>query len=362
MKPALVSFLRKLSYPVGWLYGLCVCIRNYLFNSEILKSRTFKTAVISVGNITVGGTGKTPFVEFLIRILKDNYKVIELSRGYKRKTKGLQEAVVGCTATTIGDEPYQIFRKFPDVRVVACANRCQAIGELETRYSDTDVFILDDAFQHRYVNPGVSILLIDYNRPITSDSILPYGDLRESAASRYRADIVVVTKCPASMNAFDAREIKNILDLHAYQNLYFSTLKYSTPRRMVDGAPLESLAGMEVLLITSIANPSPLKEFLGKNAGSLDQIIYEDHHNYTKKDIAYIQGRFDSIPNENKVIIITAKDEAKIVDMNISDALSQSIYVIDVEIDLLFGGSAEFSKKIVDYVEKNKRNSVLFAK
>ncbi|MCQ2361077.1 MAG: tetraacyldisaccharide 4'-kinase [Paludibacteraceae bacterium] len=362
MKPALVSFFRKLSYPVGWLYGLCVCIRNYLFNSEILKSRTFKTAVISVGNITVGGTGKTPFVEFLIRILKDNYKVIELSRGYKRKTKGLQEAVIGCTAATIGDEPYQIFRKFPDVRVVACANRCQAIGELETRYSDTDVFILDDAFQHRYVNPGISILLIDYNRPIISDSILPYGDLRESAASRYRADIVVVTKCPASMNAFDAREIKNILDLHAYQNLYFSTLKYSTPRRMVDGAPLESLAGMEVLLITSIANPSPLKEFIGKNAGSLDQIIYEDHHNYTKKDIAYIQGRFDSIPNENKVIIITAKDEAKIVDMNISDALSQSIYVIDVEIDFLFGDGAEFSKKIIDYVEKNKRNSILFAK
>lgn len=362
MKPALVSFFRKLSYPVGWLYGLCVCIRNYLFNSEILKSRTFKTAVISVGNITVGGTGKTPFVEFLIRILKDNYKVIELSRGYKRKTKGLQEAVIGCTAATIGDEPYQIFRKFPDVRVVACANRCQAIGELETRYSDTDVFILDDAFQHRYVNPGVSILLIDYNRPITSDSILPYGDLRESAASRYRADIVVVTKCPASMNAFDAREIKNILDLHAYQNLYFSTLKYSTPRRMADGAPLESLAGMEVLLITSIANPSPLKEFLGKNAGSLDQIIYEDHHNYTKKDIAYIQGRFDSIPNENKIIVITTKDEAKLVDMDISDALAQSIYVLEVGVDFLFGGSAEFSKKIVDYVENNKRNSVLFAK
>jgi len=362
MKNSFLNFLRKLSYPLGWLYGLGVAIRNALFSGGILKSRTFKTAVISVGNITVGGTGKTPFVEYLIRILKDNYKIIELSRGYKRKTKGLQEAVAGCTAATIGDEPYQIYRKYPDVRVVACADRCHAIGELEKRYSETDVFILDDAFQHRYVNPGISILLIDYNRPITEDSILPYGNLRESASSRYRADIVVVTKCPQSMNAFDAREVKNTLDLHAYQDLFFSTLKYSTPRRMADGAPLDTLSGKEVLLVTSIANPDPLKEYLGKNAHSLDQLVFEDHHYYTLKDIATIQSVFDKIPNDKKVIVVTAKDEAKLVDMDISDALAQAIYVIDVEVEFLFNSGVEFSKKITGYVEKNKRNSVLFTK
>lgn len=361
MKKSHIDFFRKLSYPFGWVYAMGVGIRNALFNGELIKSHTFKTAVISVGNITVGGTGKTPFVEYLIRLLKDAYKVSEVSRGYKRKTNGYQEASIDSSAATIGDEPYQIYRKFPDIKVIACADRCQAIRTIEKKYPETDVVILDDAYQHRYVNPGISILLIDYNRPVTEDKILPYGNLRESASGRYRADIVVVTKCPPSMNAFDAREVKNSLDLHAYQDLYFSTIKYAVPRRMVDGAALDKLAGKDVLLVTSVANPAPLVEYLERQECKVTHMGYDDHYKYTQKDIVSIERKFDAIESENKVVLVTAKDESKLVSLDTPDVFAQYLYVIDIEVGFLFDGEKEFSKKIVDYVEKNKRNSVLFA-
>ncbi len=362
MNTSKINICRKILYPVGWLYGIGTEIRNSLYEAEVLKSHSYKTAIITVGNITVGGTGKTPFVEYLIRILKGNYKIVELSRGYKRKTKGYLEAGADANAMLIGDESYQIFRKFSDIKVVVDADRCNAIETIEDKYPDTDVFILDDAFQYRRVNSGRSILLIDYNKPITEDSILPYGDLRESAKGRYRADIVVMTKCPANMNAFATREVKKSLNLQAHQNLYFTTFKYAAPRRMSDGKLIELDKVQDVLMVTAIANQVSLEEYVKSKVSNLHQIIYEDHHNYTNGDAQNILSRLNAVSGENKIILTTAKDESKLIGLDLPEELLEKLYVIDVEIEFLFSSKDDFDKKIIGYVEKNKRNSILFTK
>lgn len=356
------NILRKILYPVGWLYSLAIAIRNHLFDRQILKSQSFKTATIVVGNITVGGTGKTPMIEYLIDILHKDYKLAALSRGYGRRTKGYREADKTSNATLIGDEPYQIYRKYPDVKVVVCANRCHAIKVIEGKYPETDAVLLDDAYQHRYVNAGRTILLIDYNRSIMEDKLMPYGNLREPASERFRADIVVVTKCPKDMTAFNAREVKNSLNLHAYQDLFFATLRYSSPRRITNRVRLGSLDGWSVLLVTAIANPAPLTEYLETNCASVKSILFEDHHDFNIEDVALISKEFESMASGKKCIVITSKDESKLVNLDISDAISNSMYVIDVGIDFLFDTKCDFDKKIIGYVEKNKRNSVLFTK
>ena len=227
--------INKWLRPLSFLYGIGVGIRNQLFELNILKSRSFTTPVISVGNITVGGTGKTPHVEYLIRLLSKEVKVAVLSRGYKRKTHGYILADESTTMRDIGDEPYQMKRKFPDIEVAVDAKRCRGIDHIihDEKTKDTDVILLDDAYQHRYVKPGINILLVDYHRLIMYDELLPSGRLREPVESKNRADIVIVTKCPASLNPIDYRVLTKAMNLFAYQSLYFTSLRY--------GAPLPSL-------------------------------------------------------------------------------------------------------------------------
>lgn len=358
-----LEILRKILYPVGWLYAVVMAVRNHLFDSGVIKSRTFRTAVIAVGNITIGGTGKTPFVEYVIGILKDSYNIVELSRGYKRQSKGLQIADSNASAAVIGDESFQIHRKFPDIKVVVDADRCHAIDYIEKNYPESDVIILDDAYQHRYVSPGRSILLVDYTRPLSGDAVIPYGNLRESAKERYRADIVVMTKCPANMHAMAARECKNDLNLHAYQTLYFTYLKYSEPRNILDSSKRRPIEGMDVVLMTAIANPVLLIEHVEESkCNSVKKMIFEDHHSYSGLDINNLTAAFDSIEGDNKMILVTAKDEAKLLGMNLPETIQDYIYVIDINIEFLFNGKSDFDSKILSYVEKNKRNSVLFTK
>ena len=188
MKSQSFKYLRILCYPVGWIYGLVVMIRNYLFDAKIIKSTKYKIAIISVGNLTVGGTGKTPHVEYLLHILSDKFNTAMLSRGYKRKSKGLVFAnTINANASILGDEAYQVYSKFPQVKVVVDKDRREALREIESIYSNIDVVVMDDAFQHRYVKAGLSVLLVDYNRIITEDKLLPYGDLREPASGKNRA-------------------------------------------------------------------------------------------------------------------------------------------------------------------------------
>lgn len=353
--------LRKAAYPVGWIYAIVTRIRNKMFDSGVLKSKSYKKAVISVGNITVGGTGKTPFVEYIVGLLKQTYKVAVLSRGYGRRTNGYMEGRSYSNASTIGDEPCQIIRKYPDIVLAVDANRCHALDIMEAKYPDIDAFVLDDAFQHRYVTAGKSILLIDYNRPIMTDRLIPYGNLREHQDGRYRADIVVVNKCPATMTPLEAKSIKKTLNLKAYQKLYYSVIKYDSLRRLSDGAPLELTTDYDVLLVTAIANANPLIEHLSNACHQLSDIRYEDHHKYTSSDINRINKEFNAIPTDKKIVVVTSKDESKLFHLNMPNELADSLYVMDITVDFLFGKKNDFDKEIIDYVRKNKGDSTVSA-
>ena len=248
-------YINKKLRPLSWLYGLGVGFRNMLFEAGILKSQTYATPVISVGNITVGGTGKTPHVEYLIRLLKDKTNLAVLSRGYKRKSRGFLLADNDSTMYDIGDEPFQIKQKFPDITVAVDKKRTRGISRLINGEAgkDIDVILLDDAFQHRYVRAGISILLVDYHRLIIYDELLPSGRLREPVGSKDRADIVIVTKCPPDIKPMDYRVITKAMALYPYQQLYFSTHEYGNLER------LEDLADKHVLLLTGIASPEQMR-------------------------------------------------------------------------------------------------------
>ena len=308
--------------PFSWLYGLAVIIRNELFELNSLKTRRFDIPVISVGNITVGGSGKTPHVEYLIRLLKDKMKVAVLSRGYKRKSRGYVLAGNNTPMREIGDEPYQMKIKFPNIRVAVDKKRCEGIDRLTTdeETKDTDVILLDDAFQHRYVQPGINILLVDYHRLIIYDKLLPAGRLREPLSGKHRADIVIITKCPDALNPIDYRVLSKAMELYPFQQLYFTKLEYCPLEPIFHkglSIPLTEIRGKNVLLLTGIASPRQLET---------------DINAYT----ARLMG------------IETLSDDVK-----------DNIYALPIKVRFMLDKEETFNKKIISYVRKNSRNSIL---
>ena len=356
--------IREWLMPLSWLYGFGVGIRNQMFEMGILKSRSFKVPVISVGNITVGGSGKTPHVEYLVKLLKDKVKVAVLSRGYKRRSRGYVLSDKDTPMAMIGDEPYQMKRKFPDVYVAVDKDRCEGIdrltGDEETK--DTEVVLLDDAYQHRYVKPGVNILLVDYHRLIIYDKLLPAGRLREPKQEKNRANIVIVTKCPRDLKPMEYRVLTRSLNLYPYQKLFFTTLKYSNLMPMYQGESrkLESLKPEEnVLLLTGIASPRQMMLDLQPYTKNITPISFPDHHQFRKKDIRRINETFEQMP-EPKLIITTEKDNARLFGMEgLSDEVRKSIYILPVEIEFMLDQQEVFNEKIIGYVRKNSKNSIL---
>lgn len=350
--------------PLSWIYGLGVGIRNRLFDMGILKSRDFKVPVISVGNITVGGSGKTPHVEYLVRLLRDKTKVAVLSRGYKRKSRGYVLADKDATARMIGDEPYQMKKKFPDVYVAVDKNRCHGIERLteDENTKDTDVILLDDAYQHRYVKPGVNILLVDYHRLIIYDKLLPAGRLREPKQGKNRADIVIVTKCPRNLKPMEFRVLTRAMDLYPYQKLFFTTLKYNKLKPLYFGEdrPVSDIQPEEnILLLTGIASPKQIIIDLEPYTKNITPLTYPDHHQFKRKDIERINELFAAMP-EPKMVITTEKDNARLFGVEgLSDEVRQHIYMLPVEIEFMLEQQEEFNEKIIGYVRKNSRNSVL---
>lgn len=350
--------------PLSWLYGLGVRLRNQLFELGILKSRSFDIPIISVGNITVGGSGKTPHVEYLIRLLKDHAKVAVLSRGYKRKSKGYVLAGDETPMKDIGDEPFQMKTKFPDTHVAVDKNRCHGIdmltGNKET--SDTDVILLDDAFQHRYVKPGVNILLVDYHRLIIYDKLLPAGRLREPQSGKARADIVIITKCPKDMKPMEYRVIIKAMNLYPYQQLFFTMLEYDNLRPMFCGEerPLKSIGKNEnILLLTGIASPKQMIYDLKEYSGNITPLTFPDHHQFTSNDIERINEAFKAMPSP-KTIITTEKDNARLFGMDgLSDEVRHNMYMLPVRIKFMLEQEEEFNNKIIGYVQKNPKNSIL---
>ena len=350
--------------PLSWLYGIGVAFRNLLFEAGILKSQTYATPVISVGNITVGGTGKTPHVEYLIRLLKDKTNLAVLSRGYKRKSHGFVLGDAHATIYDLGDEPFLMMQKFPGITVAVDKKRTRGISNLihGAAGKEIDVILLDDAFQHRYVKPGINILLVDYHRLIIYDELLPSGRLREPASSKNRADIVIVTKCPTDMKPMEFRVLTKAMALYPYQQLYFSTHTYEQLEPLFGEGELEKLedlADQHVLLLTGIGLPEQMRLDLEPYAKEIKPLAFADHHQFKEKDIQLINETFSSLPSP-RCIITTEKDAVRLKTIEgLSDEMKQHLYVLPIRIKILLDQELSFNKYIIDYVRKNSRNSIL---
>lgn len=320
-------------------------MRNKFYEWGILRSVSFDIPVVSVGNLTVGGTGKTPHVEYIVEYLSSTYNIAVLSRGYKRRTRGFVLASPQSTPETIGDEPYQIYKKYGyRVKVAVCESRAKGIMELRAIDPSINLIILDDAFQHRSVHPKVNVLLVDYNRPLHEDRLLPLGQLRESSMSASRADIIVVTKAPAEIQPITMRLIKKNFDLWAYQKLFFSKFQYGELTPVFEKENHYSLKLNQlnrndaVLLLTGIANPRPFIRYFKKFPCRAKVAHFPDHHNFTRADLNSIQERYDSLKGARKVIITTEKDAVRLAfNPYFPESLKPYIFYLPVSVDIIDG-------------------------
>ncbi len=347
--------------PLSILYGLITCVRNWMFDVRLLKSEKMPIPVISVGNLAVGGTGKTPHVEFILRILNAK-KVAMLSRGYKRKTKGFVLANSNSDSYSIGDEPFQIFRKFKDVKVAVDEKRVRGIKQLLHIQPKLDAIVLDDAYQHRYINPGLKILLTDYNHLYVDDKMLPAGRLREYPSGANRADIIIVTKCSPTLSTNEMHIITKKINPLSHQKIFFSTIKYGEIQSVFPSIESQDkhleLNNLHILLITGIVSPAPIiKELENKNA-TVESILFPDHHNFTLNNYAEIEQKFIHLQSENKIVLVTEKDAARIVSStHYPESLKSYTFYLPIEIDFLQNKHQTFTQTIQNYVETDTRNS-----
>ena len=349
-------------YPISAIYGLIISIRNFLYDYKIFKSTEFEIPVISIGNITVGGTGKTPHTEYLVDLLRKQFTVTTISRGYKRKTKGYHEVQVSSLATAIGDEPLQIKTKFSDIQVIVDEKRVHAIKKIQVQEAGQlpDVILLDDAFQHRSVSAGINILLIDYNRPIDKDQLMPVGRLREAKWQMRRATVIIYTKCPQEITPITRRIIMKDVYLRPYQNLFFTTMVYQPlcPVFPGEAIPTPKLATdkVGVLLVTGIANPEHLRKYLNNFTEDITDLKSPDHHNFNASNIQQIEQKYNGINAPEKIIITTEKDSMRLKDMDLSSSLKAHLFYIPLKIKFLDSEGKNFDEKIVTYVRENKSN------
>ena len=349
--------------PFSWIYGSIVRFRNWLFDMGLKKSKSFSIPIISVGNITVGGSGKTPHVEYLIRLLHDKAKIAVLSRGYKRKSHGYVLAEESTTMPEIGDEPFQMHQKFSDIYVAVDAKRARGIENLQNDEAtkDVDVVLLDDAFQHRYVKPGINILLVDYHRLIIYDKMLPAGRLREPLSGKNRADIVIITKCPKDLKPMEFRVLTKAMDLYPFQKLYFTSIDYDTPKGVFEEKQIEldKLQDYHVLLLTGIASPKQMEHDLMPMTKDITNLSFGDHHSFKGKDIDRINDAFESMP-EPRIIITTEKDAVRLRETEgLYEKVKSNMYELPIKVSFMLDQQDNFNEKIISYVRKNSRNSIL---
>lgn len=337
-----MNLLRKILFPFAILYGFITSFRNFLYDKGILKSYSFDLPIIAVGNLSVGGTGKTPQIEYLIRLLSDNYKVATLSRGYKRQSEGFVLADANANATILGDEPFQFYQKFPNVQVAVDANRRNGIEQLLSQNIKPEIILLDDAFQHRKVKAGFYVLLTAYNDLYADDYILPTGNLRESRSGAKRADIVIVTKCPVHLSLDEQNSIKEKLKLAENQELYFTYIDY-------DGSVFSAEKQLQVseiknankLLLAGIAKPEPFFKHLRKDNDEV--LIFPDHHHFSEKDISDIKDKA-----QNNIIITTEKDYVRLK----GQLPKEQLFYLPIKSSFI-SNNENFDKIITNYVEKN---------
>ncbi|PKB17542.1 tetraacyldisaccharide 4'-kinase [Flavobacterium sp. 5] len=341
-----MNLLRKILFPFAVLYGFITGIRNFLFDKGFLKSYSFDLPVIAVGNLSVGGTGKTPQIEYLIRLLSGQYKVATLSRGYKRQSEGFVLANENSDAVQLGDEPFQFYQKFKNIQVAVDANRKNGIEQLLSGSIKPEIILLDDAFQHRKVKAGFYIMLTSYDDLYCNDFILPTGNLRESRSGVQRADIVIVTKCPPSLSLDAQNAIKKELNLSPNQSLFFTFIEYDevvySNKKTIQANDIKS---MDKLLLAGIAKPESFFAYLKHDNDEC--LTFPDHHHFNESELQEIKKKANG-----GIIVTTEKDYVRLK----GSILSEQLYYLPIKSSFL-SGSDDFNKKILNYVGHSTRNS-----
>ena len=345
---------RILLLPFALVYGIIILLRNWLYDKQIKSSVSFGLPVICIGNLSVGGTGKSPMVEYMVLHLKNIYKIATLSRGYKRKTRGYVLATDQTTAIDVGDEPMQFHRKFPDIPVAVGEQRVLAIPQLLHDRPEIEAIILDDAFQHREIKAGLNILLTEYDNLFTRDFYLPTGDLRDSRSSYKRADIIVVTKCRPDISVEERDEIVEEIEPLAHQMVFFSAIAYGTIYHITRNTFGHIDAETEILLITGIANPRPLKKYLEEQVQTYQMLHFNDHHIFSIDDWREIKKRFKSIEEGKKMILTTEKDAMRLQKFA-HEIDGMPFYVVPIEHKILFHESDKFTNRIIDFIDNFKQ-------
>jgi tetraacyldisaccharide 4'-kinase len=350
----LLKSFRILLFPFAVLYGIGVKLRNWCYDRGFFSSTSFNLPIVCVGNLSVGGTGKSPMTEYLIRLLKDRYEIAVISRGYKRQSQGYILAHPATTALEIGDEPMQFHKKFPNVSIAVGEERIVAVPQLLQDRPKTQCIILDDAFQHRSIIAGLNIVLTEYNNLYTRDFYLPTGDLRDSSSSIKRANIIVVTKCPNDLSQDDREAILYELDVAKHQQVFFTGIDYGIPYHISDpGSEYIITHDTEVLLVCGIANPKPLKQYLTQHAKSFTLQAFNDHHVFDNDDIRQIQTHFANIKTPYKIILTTEKDAVRLHKFY-EQLANQPIFAIPMKHVFLFDEAAKFDNAVIGYINEAK--------
>ena len=344
-----MSFIRKILYPFSLLYGMVTTARNWLYDAGIKKSTKFKIPTIVVGNLSVGGTGKTPQIEYLVRLLAHAFKVAVLSRGYKRKSNGFLLANENVSVDELGDEPYQFYTKFPSIYVAVDANRVAGIRHLLALETPPELVLLDDAFQHRKVEGGFNILLTPYYDLYIDDQVLPTGNLRETVAGAKRAQIIVVTKCPSDLSVERQNTLVARLKPALYQTVFFSTIVYDDQLHGREQLSIAELGNYKIILVTGIADPAPLLTYFSGNNLNFKHLKFPDHHHFTVGDISAIDKAMSEEKEEKKILITTEKDYVRL-----KDKIAKLSY-ISIKIKML-SRQSDFNQIISNYVEQSRRD------
>lgn len=357
--------MRFLLFPFSLIYGFIVWVRNLFYDIGLLKSVNFQLPVISVGNLTVGGTGKTPHIEYLIRLLSKENRIATLSRGYKRKTKGFLLATANTKCEDIGDEPMQFHQKFSEIQVAVGEDRVAAIETLLHESKRPDVILLDDAFQHRAVKPGHSILLIEYDKLLKEDYLLPMGSLREGKSGIKRADTIVISKSPAILVPIERKRLMEQIALLPNQEIFFSYYNYGEFIRFNSKPGMISMSSkyyidmrFSILLVTGIANPASIEEHLKRQTDKLYTLSFPDHHDFTIQDIEKINKAFSEMTGMNKIIVTTEKDTMRLRKPELEEALKNiPLFYLPIQVAFHHNEEEKFNQRILDYVRKDQANN-----
>lgn len=347
--------MRKLLLPISFIYSIVLFLRHKLFDWGILKSKSYNIPNICVGNLNLGGTGKTPHIEYLARLLSDNYKIAVLSRGYGRKTKGFLIADSSHSHEDIGDEPLQYFKKFNKITIAVDEDRCNGIEKLLHREETPQIILLDDAYQHRKIKPGLNVLLTDYYNLYSNDNLVPSGNLRDIKKAAKRAEIIVVTKSPEVLTPYYERDVENSLKLLPHQKLFYSYIEYQ------DFQPFSKCSyninikdTKTVLLLCGIANTYSLENHIKRKYNTISFMKFDDHHDFTEKDIDRIIERYNHMIGRNKVIITTEKDAMRLQNSSFINKLDNiPVFTIPIKIKFHNKGNSNFDDEILNYVKNN---------